>query len=291
MNVISSMLCVLAFGLSLWMAQVSCHKCRQAVPHESDSWCLACSATEALSQELRNIWGSPGSRLVATDVVVSALRQVRALRRLGVGAGSAAASANPLGHLAPAEPAEPPKRAETGQATVGLPAGSAVKEEESEEGEESEEESESEEKATVGASAKSKADSSAPLPRRRSNRGEKEAEEESSKKRREKEDKDKKSRTRSRKRRRESSRKEEDRSRTDKGDQGREERSHRSSGWKRPGSTVEQPHHKEGQSGRRRAHRGGSRHQRLYRAQEDPYKRFHHQRPEGYWDQTFTSFR
>lgn len=37
---------------------LTCQKCRQAVPHESDSWCLGCSAAEALTAELRNT-GNP----------------------------------------------------------------------------------------------------------------------------------------------------------------------------------------------------------------------------------------
>ena len=107
------------------MTQVSCHKCRQAVPHESDSWCLGCSAVEALSLELRNIWGSPGSRSVATDIVCSSLRQVRALRRLGLGgAGVGRASSTvpadsvPPGQLPPPEPVVPPRRAEGEAAPV-----------------------------------------------------------------------------------------------------------------------------------------------------------------------------
>ena len=158
------------------MAQTSCHKCKQALPHESDSWCLGCSAVEALSAELRNIWGSPGSRSVATDVVVSGLRQVRALRRLGLGAGISLASQQSLGvtpgSLPPPEPSVPPRGGEPPQAASGVPGNQQVKEERREESEESEEENSSEESEHVGASAKSKAEPAPPLPRRKSRGGE-----------------------------------------------------------------------------------------------------------------------
>ena len=76
---------------SRWMA-LRCNKCGQDSPHLGDSWCLACSALEALTGELRCGWGSPGSRAIATDLITSAVRQVRALRRIGIaGAGRAKA--------------------------------------------------------------------------------------------------------------------------------------------------------------------------------------------------------
>ena len=40
------------------------------------------SSLESLGGELREQWGAEGSRLLATDVLVSTVRQVRALRRL-----------------------------------------------------------------------------------------------------------------------------------------------------------------------------------------------------------------
>ena len=276
------------------MAQVSCHKCRQAVPHESDSWCLGCSATEALSQELRNIWGSTGSRAVATDLVVSALRQVRALRRLGLG-GAGSSGAPPLltGSLPPPEPAEPPKKKESAQAAVSAPAGTEVKEEEAAEDSEGseEEESTSKEAAPVGACPKSKAESAAPLPRRRSGGESKEKDLEESRRRESKEGRDKTGRSRSERKQRDKSRRERRSSHKEKKGRRREGEGHGSSSWRpRPGA-EEEGHRQDNRVGRKRVHRGGSRHQRLYRAVDDPYKRFHQQRPEGYWDQPLTSFR
>ena len=273
-----------------WMTQVSCHKCRQALPHESDSWCLGCSAVEALSLELRNIWGSPGTRAVATDIICSGLRQVRALRRLGVGGagGSRASLTSPLcgvspGSLPPPEPTLPPK------AVVEAPGKSParateVKEEQKEDSEESGEETSSGGEAHAGASAKSKAEPLQPLPRRRSG-GEGRGDEAEHPKESEPAPR---LRSRSRKRDRESSVPERRKEKKEKKrrSSGHLSRSCKGNSPKRGESGV---HREEG--GRRRAHRGGTRHQRLYRAAEDPYRRFHQKRPEGYWDQEFRDFR
>lgn len=176
------------------MTQVSCHKCRQAVPHESDSWCLGCSAVEALSLELRNIWGSPGSRSVATDIVCSSLRQVRALRRLGLGGLAAVLVVTKVN-----SPNIPQVKRDFVPGVIG------------------------ERRRT-----RRKGDEGAVGTRQVLFQ--------------------------------ESSRKKED----------REPKEH---------------------GGKRRSHRGGAKHQRLYRAAEDPYRRYHQKRPEGYWDQPFTDFR
>ena len=65
-----------------------CNKCGQSEPHLGDSWCLGCSAVEALAGELRCGWGAPGTRLLAHDILTTAVRQIRAVRRLGIaGAG------------------------------------------------------------------------------------------------------------------------------------------------------------------------------------------------------------
>ena len=57
-----------------------CARCRRVSPSSGDTWCLACSAWEAIGNELSFSWCHPGLRAVATDLVVSAVRQVRALR-------------------------------------------------------------------------------------------------------------------------------------------------------------------------------------------------------------------
>ena len=97
-----------------------CNKCGQSAPHLGDSWCLACSAVEALNGELRQAWGSLGSRSLSTDILTSAVRQARALMRLGLAsagesraprsgeAGSVrATSARPARELPPAPTAVP----------------------------------------------------------------------------------------------------------------------------------------------------------------------------------------
>lgn len=65
-----------------------CNKCGQTEPHLGDSWCLGCAAVEALTGELRCAWGTQGTRLLAHDILSTAVRQIRAVRRLGIaGAG------------------------------------------------------------------------------------------------------------------------------------------------------------------------------------------------------------
>ena len=62
-----------------------CNRCRQCPPAEGDTWCLACTGWEALGRDLAGTWDSPGCRAIAADLVVSCVRQVRALRSLGAG--------------------------------------------------------------------------------------------------------------------------------------------------------------------------------------------------------------
>ena len=70
-----------------------CARCRRVSPTAGDTCCLACSAWEAIGNELSFSWSHPGLRTVATDLVVSAVRQVRALRiTLVTGAAPHAAS-------------------------------------------------------------------------------------------------------------------------------------------------------------------------------------------------------
>eukprot|EP00435_Cladocopium_sp_Y103_P012283 s1144_g3.t1 len=71
-----------------------CVKCRISGAFENDTWCLGCSAWESLGKELVNSWGGPaGVRAVADDIVLNAVREVRALRALSAGLGRASASA------------------------------------------------------------------------------------------------------------------------------------------------------------------------------------------------------
>lgn len=225
--------------------------------HGGDSWCWACSVHKQLWAELKAAWGSAGSRQIATDLAASCLRQIRALRRLGLASGA--------GGSKPPEPAGPPPGVAAKASTVarersaGPPPRSErdgvkpfVKEEaeeeddhrsdsyETEEGEVSEEE----EKTT---SPKARAvrpvedmhhregasSSHRPSTRRSRSRGEL-------------------PRLRSRGR---------------PSDHRKERSGHHPRRRRRPG------------------HRAGSRHQKWAKAAEDPYRKFHHRQPDSFWDQ------
>ena len=62
-----------------------CNRCRQVQASTGDTWCLTCSAWEALGRELSGHWDHPGCRTLAADLVTNCVRQVRALRSLGAG--------------------------------------------------------------------------------------------------------------------------------------------------------------------------------------------------------------
>lgn len=65
-----------------------CNKCRQCASVEGDTWCLGCSAWEAIGRELSGHWDQGGTRTLANDLVINVCRQVRALRALGAGLSS-----------------------------------------------------------------------------------------------------------------------------------------------------------------------------------------------------------
>lgn len=67
----------------------SCAKCHQCPAAEADSWCLGCTAWEALQAELTARWHTPAVRALANDAVVSAVKLVRALRNVSSGLKSA----------------------------------------------------------------------------------------------------------------------------------------------------------------------------------------------------------
>lgn len=62
-----------------------CAKCKQIPSAEGDSWCSGCSAWEFIGREISANWDLPGARLLASDILVSAARQVKALRSLSSG--------------------------------------------------------------------------------------------------------------------------------------------------------------------------------------------------------------
>eukprot|EP00434_Breviolum_minutum_P022771 symbB.v1.2.020089.t2/scaffold1672.1/size106478/1 len=58
-----------------------------------DTWCTGCAAWETIGLELCNSWSGPGGlRRIAEDIVLSAARQVRALRAVGAGSCRAPAA-------------------------------------------------------------------------------------------------------------------------------------------------------------------------------------------------------
>ena len=69
-----------------------CNKCRAAPPYQDDTWCLACSAVESLSADLKSRWEFPGLREAAEEGIISAARQVKALRKLSTGLAAERAS-------------------------------------------------------------------------------------------------------------------------------------------------------------------------------------------------------
>ena len=70
-----------------------CNRCRQVPASEGDSWCSGCTSWEALGRELAGHWDVVGCRVIATDIVLNCVRQVRALRSLGAGVSRVEAAA------------------------------------------------------------------------------------------------------------------------------------------------------------------------------------------------------
>ena len=62
-----------------------CVKCKTSSAAEGDSWCNGCSAWEFIGRELSASWDTPGGKLLANDIAVSAARQIRAVRSLTAG--------------------------------------------------------------------------------------------------------------------------------------------------------------------------------------------------------------
>ena len=283
------------------MAQ-RCNKCGQADPHLGDSWCLGCSAVDELQSELKVSWGTEGTRALATEILVSAVRQIRGLRRLGLAGAGRARALTPEGgkgrgasvRRAPTPPAVPPAEPAPEETARGTepPAETPVKTEdrgsESDEYEDysDEEESEKEDLPQSGLKPVPKAaaerDERSEIPRRRTSEGSGPREAGSSRapERSLREDRDYRERapegsaddrrTNTRGRHR------------DDFDRPREDRRR---------SRSRRRHHSGGQDGtgkrrrRRKGHRAGKKHQRLYHAEQEPFRRFHQRLPGSFWDQ------
>lgn len=80
----------------------TCNKCRSGARQPGDSWCLACSALESITADLKRGWSSAALRVIAEDACVAAARSVRALRF----AGTRLDAEVPASSRRPPEPAE-----------------------------------------------------------------------------------------------------------------------------------------------------------------------------------------
>ena len=243
-----------------------CNKCKQAPQFRSDTWCLACTAWEQAGLELSASWKSPGARQVATDLLVSAVRQIRAVRRLGQAAAVSgpAASSRSLSAGAPTLPVTVASSVK-GSRDIGLKAapkadgsraiGAVKAEEDEEEGSEEESESESEEADNPVVPNRERS----PVPRRRSREGHL----------------DKKG-VREREKSRERSRK-----KTERRSEKREHRSERKEKSKERSKKEKDG----GEKKHKKTRRGGRKHQRYSRSDKQPYQRLHYRIPRENWDQ------
>jgi hypothetical protein len=275
-----------------------CNKCHQGDPYLGDSWCLCCSSVEALNGELKCGWGNQGTRALAQDVLTTAVRQVRALRRLGLaGAGSARATtpararratSAPRGVEAAGEVRAAPPREPEAEAAREPPSKEAVKTEEKEadtepsEYTDDEEESQAEEEAPAAPGLKPapkaavEKDSRSEIPRRRVSEGLRSSREAGSYRapegREEVEHREERHRTR-------------DERRSHRSEEGRHRHRHRSRSRRR--EADDRAPRTEGKRKRKKnrpGHRGGSKHQKTHKAQDDPYRRFHYKQPASFWD-------
>ena len=128
-----------------------CAKCRASQAAEGDTWCVGCTAWESLGRELTAHWDCPGARRLGNDLVVSATRQLRALRSVTAGlardshySSSAGPGAERRGERIPV-PEPPPLPPRSRGHSVAETKTHAKEELRSEEDEEEEEEEEAEE--------------------------------------------------------------------------------------------------------------------------------------------------
>ena len=88
-----------------------CNKCKQGFAQEGDTWCLGCSSLEHGQGQLRLVWRSQGIRAVAEEALLSAARLCRAFANLDHSlATSPAGSSAPAAGTEPKARAEPPRR-------------------------------------------------------------------------------------------------------------------------------------------------------------------------------------
>lgn len=145
-----------------------CNKCKVSFRVGGDTWCTGCAAWETIGLELCNSWSGPGGlRRIAEDIVLSAARQVRALRAVGAGSSRAPAAGASSGVKAEEEEEKQEKPAPAA-AVGGLAAKHKVSQpqSESEEYTYTEEEVEEDEEPKQEAKAPKEIDKRPTLPRR-----------------------------------------------------------------------------------------------------------------------------
>ncbi len=137
---------------------MTCNKCKQAPPREGDTWCLPCSAWEAIGVSLSGRWASAGLRGSAAEAVVNTARLLKSLRNVDAGLVARAKSEASRPKVAPVkeEEVEEPKR-ERSRSPLVRSRGKSVpahpQKEEYSEGSESEELSEEEDTRSRAAGA------------------------------------------------------------------------------------------------------------------------------------------
>lgn len=227
-----------------------CNRCRQGFAAEGDSWCTACTSWEALGRELSGHWDQSGCRIIATDLVLNCVRQVRALRSLGAGlsridtATTVTSSPGAGSPGAPRDTAREKAREPLPRARSAAPPPPLAKSEVSDAGEA--------EDNLDGESEEEEEDERSPTPVHRPIHS--------------------------------GSRRPPEPDRPPAGHQGYHKKSEAGSS-RASGHRAERERSRHGGHKRRRSNRrGGRKHQRLHRLAGDPTIRVHRKPPAGYWD-------
>ena len=93
---------------------MSCSSCSRPIYNPRSSLCNGCAAAKTLEEEIRGNWSEESLRLIATDIAVSAVRQIRALRLHRRGGGAPTAT-----EVSRARPALPRRRSPRGPGGKG----------------------------------------------------------------------------------------------------------------------------------------------------------------------------
>ncbi len=249
-----------------------CNKCRVSRRAEGNTWCLGCLSWESLERELTGSWCGPaGLRVIADNLVLGAAREVRALRALGAGLGlapSAGAGSSSLAPRAPVVKEESPAGA-TPKSKAEKAAGDKSEDYASEE---SEEEEPLERDQLALPVSPPVLDPRPELPRR--SRPAEEERERVPRERREEREKAQVRRSRSRRRREENKEKRKEKD----PDRKRDRRDPEGRGAERSDRPEEKRPNK------KKKKRGGRKHKRLSRLEQDPYRAIHRSLDQGLLD-------